>query len=1181
MKRIFSLILVLLMVLSTVVAVPILANAEEITAQQWRQLPYGESFGAFLSTPAAAHDTTTFGTNKTDAYLTTFINNGVIFNGAKLFNSVNPVHGVPFNGMQTKTFELTETDVKYYKEVGTIWRKGNISTVDSTNHIGEITLTYVNNETDTVIGHGYTTTGGYNPDVLGQGTEAYADGAHYITRSTASGHNNVYLPLTKVDARSHNSVLFALIGVEYSIDELTTTILPAIINQLTTKKDAGEDVTQEVNALKNTVTSANLRGTGFDVVSELSAQYQAKYEELSAGGPQEMTGLSVQATLTKTLSEQGSLLLSSILPVTGIENYQGATVKYYIEETETTSVTAEGVYIVKTVVSSDGYADIEFVTTLTVVNGQSPSESIGTHYASVVPIVKNGRNSAKDGVATTFAGQNIAQFGYVSLNSLWSALDDASTIQSFGQNAYKGVLKTYDGNKIFYNTTDVFATLDQAVNGQHFDMDIIWNTNKTYNLSGKYLKGVSVVANNRYNANEQGYQATLISSNTSDTDVVSGKLVLKNFGNDTYSANTPTFVTGVITDETGTATTSAYRVGINTVYNSATPIPVNQIKIDPSVYQCVAGVFAIYEIEYSVEELEDNIVPSIVNSLYSNKDTMSDADFITCIDALEKTVLSATERGFKLENLSSDVVTKYNEIVVPLPESDFLAITASTPTNEAKNVDETTTSIAVEFSNILEPSSVDGKVSVTVNGTKVQTSVVAIRNKVIITLPTAVGANKTVVVTFDAGIKDIYENVMVKDSVTFETEYKELPMATLFEDDFETAADLALWTAANSQTSLQIVDDPYKVSNKVLKFKANEKGGSTATFTRSFTDVQDGAGTIAVTFKYAWADDGTNTDWGYMPTFMVLKDTNNYTNAYMSVGGHGLVRVYGTAKEPGTNAATLDTTLKPCQKWQEMTYIIDTSNSSIIYSIDGGEYVTRYFSTTLAYNNIYKEIVIQLGASNNDLGEAEFYLDDVKVERIPDMAVRCNYSDTLDPSKDIVYTSNLPISSATVSVTNKKGEVVLSSGVISEDKKTFTIPAKEILDYNQTYTIKYSFKSAYGTIKEGSATVATPKAKSVNFIDNITVTPNASKTEFTASFTIENPESTSKDAWVVIAVYNENNKMLKMKSAEYLVPTGEFTPDTPIVVTGVPSGASLIRAFMWDTKKDLNAYHLPIEFNIQ
>ena len=449
-------------------------------------------------------------------------------------------------------------------------------------------------------------------------------------------------------------------------------------------------------------------------------------------------------------------------------------------------------------------------------------------------------------------------------------------------------------------------------------------------------------------------------------------------------------------------------------------------------------------------------------------------------------------------------------------------------------------------------------------------------------LDAPLGSNKTVVVSANTGIKDIYGNeTAAMQSITFETQYEEMPMATLFEDDFESASDLNNWVSSNANTPLEIVNDPFSESNRVLKFKANVKGGGTASFTRPFTDAEGFAGSIAVTFKYAWNNDGTNTDWGYMPRFMTLKDTNDYYNGYMGVGGHGVVRFYGTTKEMGTAGATVDTNLRPFLKWQKMTYLINLSANTISFSIDGGAYETRYFASAPTYNNIYKELMIDLGQSSSETESAEFYLDDVKVERIPDITVLSNYGETLNPAEDIVFTLNVPMSSAKATVKNENGETIAQSSVLSSDGKTFTIPAKGSLDYNETYTIDYNFVSAYGTSKSSQVVISTPKAKSVNFVDAITVTPNASKTEFTASFTITNPESLAKNVWVVLAAYNSNNKMLKIISAEYLAPVGTYTPETPLVLSEVPSGTTVVRAFMWDSPEALNAFQMPIEFNIQ
>ncbi len=661
MRKLLSLILALSIVLSTVALVPMTASAEDISADQWRTLPYGEAFDAFLSTTPGTH-TTGFQTNKSAEFLTLFVNNDVIFNGAKLFLSTNTAQGVPFNGMTTKTFTLTGTDIKYYKEVGTIWKKGTISTVDNVNHIGEITVTYSDNETNTVIGHGYSEHPSWAPDVLGQGTDSYADGAHYITRSDAWGHDGAYYPLTQVVARSHNSLMHALIGVEYSINELKTTVLPAIIDQLTTKKIAGNDITAEYTALQNTVASANARGTGFDVISELTTAYQEKYEALSGtSAPQEMTGLSVVSTLSQQLPQAGSLTLASILPVTGIGSYPGATVTYYLNgaATASTEVTTAGSYTVKTVVSLTGYTNKEFTTTLTVTaQSVTPPATDNKYYASLAPITKDGRILVKDGVATTpvYAGNKPA-IGIASLNSLHTALNNDATDKTVGGNIVKVVTRTDNGNAIEFNIAGLLPTFDEAT-GTHFDSQMLWTSKKTFNLSGKYLKGVAFVGTTHALPQfPQHIDAKFVSVDNTEYPAGDAELDVPTYHSTT---NSNPFVTGKKSDGTN-ATNDAYYLNYSVAYNDAvTPIAVKQIDVDltqeTGSYSGLQLV-GLYEIEYKFDELT-TVMTNVINTEYASG-TTTDA----VKESIRKTIESAELRGYDPETaLGTEVYAKYREL---------------------------------------------------------------------------------------------------------------------------------------------------------------------------------------------------------------------------------------------------------------------------------------------------------------------------------------------------------------------------------------------------------------------------------------------------------------------------------------------------------------------------------------
>ena len=517
--------------------------------------------------------------------------------------------------------------------------------------------------------------------------------------------------------------------------------------------------------------------------------------------------------------------------------------------------------------------------------------------------------------------------------------------------------------------------------------------------------------------------------------------------------------------------------------------------------------------------------------------------------------------AYPQHTLEQDYVLSFSTLAT----TEKLNVTASSVENRAEGVAPSTSAVTFTFNKPVNAEKLSSDMTVTVNGSKVEFTVQISGNDATVTLSKAPGHNKDVMFTIPAGFYSA-EGFVMEDEYTlvFSTERKEVEATTLANDTFDSDEDIHNWSFKGNIVEPEIVSDPFDANstNKVLKITGNPNGSTSMTFARILEDNEDYAGKIYVSYKFGWFDTTKTSGSNAYSTFMNLKDSNGKLLNYMGFGGQGLVRIFDTSAVKGGEVQGKFDLRQPEQgKFLKVSYVFDTVEKTITYSINGGESVTRYLESYPYTANTFAFLETSMSASASADYQTVIYLDDVKIAKCEETSIIDNIAEKQNPDENITLSSNMKIESFAVTVKDANGTVITQDAALNDTGRVLTVETKGLLKYNQTYTLEYELQTEFGEVIKNTRTFKTYPAKTLNFIGSIEVTQNGNG--FDASFTIKNPENTQKGAWVVIAAFNENNKMLKLVSGSYEVPANGNTPGT-LSLTDVPTGTKFVRAFMWD-----------------
>ncbi len=225
--------------------------------------------------------------------------------------------------------------------------------------------------------------------------------------------------------------------------------------------------------------------------------------------------------------------------------------------------------------------------------------------------------------------------------------------------------------------------------------------------------------------------------------------------------------------------------------------------------------------------------------------------------------------------------------------------------------------------------------------------------------------------------------------------------------------------------------------------------------------------------------------------------------------------------------------------------------------------------------------------ANIDLPATSHWLDDVKIEAWKPLTVTSNLGENFDAAEDILLTFSQNIGSEAMDIRKnicikQNGETIPQSRIIvsMDDAKTARVKVTGGLKYNANV----EFSLAAGLLdandipmaKDYTTTFRTRLSKSLFATVNSSSSVSGS---VTANVTVTNPTGSSAPAYVALAVYNSANKMIGIAVKEFSAVSANNGTETCGLTASITEGETPAEALvmLWDTRANLNAYHMAID----
>lgn len=225
--------------------------------------------------------------------------------------------------------------------------------------------------------------------------------------------------------------------------------------------------------------------------------------------------------------------------------------------------------------------------------------------------------------------------------------------------------------------------------------------------------------------------------------------------------------------------------------------------------------------------------------------------------------------------------------------------------------------------------------------------------------------------------------------------------------------------------------------------------------------------------------------------------------------------------------------------------------------------------------------------ANIELPATSHWLDDVKIEAWKPLTVTSNLGENFDAAEDILLTFSQDVGSEAMDIRKnicikQNGETIPQSRIIvsMDDAKTARVKVTGGLKYN----VNVEFSLAAGLLDANDIPMAEDYTRSfkTRLSKSLFATVNSSSSvsgSVTANVTVTNPTGSSAPAYVALAVYNSANKMIGIAVKEFSAVSANNGTETCDLTASVPEGETPAEALvmLWDTRANLNAYHMAID----
>lgn len=230
------------------------------------------------------------------------------------------------------------------------------------------------------------------------------------------------------------------------------------------------------------------------------------------------------------------------------------------------------------------------------------------------------------------------------------------------------------------------------------------------------------------------------------------------------------------------------------------------------------------------------------------------------------------------------------------------------------------------------------------------------------------------------------------------------------------------------------------------------------------------------------------------------------------------------------------------------------------------------------YYNYYPDIT---------LAATSHWLDDVKIEAWKPLTVTSNLGENFDAAEDILLTFSQDVGSGVADIRKnicikQNGETIPQSRIIvsMDDAKTARVKVTGGLKYNANV----EFSLAAGLMDANDIPMAEDYTRSfkTRLSKSLFAAVNTSSSadgSVTANVTVTNPTGSSAPAYIALAVYNSANKMIGIVVKEFSAVSANNGKETCDLTASVPEGETPAEALvmLWDTRANLNAYHMAID----
>ncbi len=225
--------------------------------------------------------------------------------------------------------------------------------------------------------------------------------------------------------------------------------------------------------------------------------------------------------------------------------------------------------------------------------------------------------------------------------------------------------------------------------------------------------------------------------------------------------------------------------------------------------------------------------------------------------------------------------------------------------------------------------------------------------------------------------------------------------------------------------------------------------------------------------------------------------------------------------------------------------------------------------------------------ANIELPATSHWLDDVKIEAWKPLTVTSNLGENFDAAEDILLTFSQDVGSEAMDIRKnicikQNGETIPQSRIIvsMDDAKTARVKVTGGLKYNANV----EFSLAAGLLDANDIPMAEDYTRSfkTRLSKSLFAAVNTSSSaggSVTANVTVTNPTGSSAPAYVALAVYNSANKMIGIAVKEFSAVSANNGTETCDLTASITEGETPAEALvmLWDTRANLNAYHMAID----